>query len=76
MFAFENRGVTEGAVALRPVGGNIGPVPAMREGDFQGGDRVAVFLGPEKGEAFQFEMRGGFAALCLWGGKRGACPTI
>ena len=67
--------MAERAIFLRAVSGDIGTVAAFREGDFEGGDRIAVFLGPEEGEAFEREMRGRLAAgfvgraLRLPGGK-------
>ena len=75
LFAFEDRGVAERAIFLRAVSGDIGAVAAFREGNFERGDRVAVFLRPEEGEALEREVRGRLAAgfvgraLRLLGGK-------
>ena len=52
LFAFKDGGVTDLAIFQRAVGRDIGAVTALREGNFEGGDRVAVFLCPKEGEAF------------------------
>ena len=52
LFAFEDHGVAEGAVSLRSIGGDISAVTTLRERNFERGDRVAILLRPEKGEAF------------------------
>src|SRR5262245_16608179 len=51
----------QGTVPLRTIGNDVGAVTALRQGDFECRDRVAVLLRPDEGEAFQFQVRGGFA---------------
>ena len=76
LFALEDHGVAERAISLRAIGGDVGAVTALREGDFERRDRIAVFLRPKEGEAFEFEVRGGFARLAgLKLGGRSACPV-
>src|SRR5207253_6956865 len=62
LFALEDGGDTD-ARFLRAVGGNVGPVTASRQRNFERANRVAVFLRPKEREAFELEVRRGFAAL-------------
>jgi hypothetical protein len=52
LFALEHDGVPHGSVTLRTVGGDIGPIPALRKRNFQGRHRVTIFLRPKQSTPF------------------------
>ncbi len=65
LFALEDDGVTQGAVALGAIGGDIGAIATFREGNLECGHRVAIFLCPDQGKPFEFAVGGGFATTPL-----------
>jgi hypothetical protein len=52
LFALEDGSVAERPVFLRSIGGHISSIAALWKGNFERGDRIPVFLGPKKREAF------------------------
>jgi hypothetical protein len=65
LFALEDDGVTEGAVAPGAIGGDIGAIATFWKGNFECGQRVAILLRPDQGEPFEFAVGGGFATTAL-----------
>jgi hypothetical protein len=75
LFAFENDGVTDGAISLRPIGGDISPVAALGEGNFEGGEWVAVLLRPKKRETLQLKVGGSLAAAECFAWRDARCAV-
>ncbi len=63
LFALEDGGEAEVAVSLWPIGGDVCAVTALRESDLERANRVAIFLRPEEGEAFESQMGRGLAPV-------------
>jgi hypothetical protein len=65
LFALEDDGVPEGAVALGAIGGDIGAIATFRKGNLECGQRVTIHLCPDQREPFEFAVGGGFATTAI-----------
>src|SRR6266446_8117439 len=56
LFALEDGGEAKAGLP-RSIGGDVGAITALRQGNLQRGDRITIFLRPDERETLQLQVR-------------------